>query len=374
MAVQRVWPGGANPPPARSRAARQAVMPRDRARWRSPNELVGLMALPVLLFGAVSGFTLWLMLHLGLAGSVLLISVHAYVGLVGLAIVLAKLVVGTAAWRRRARRETPGHRQAGQHVLTGLLVLTVLVLYGSGTLLNANLTPGGNAAYKAVHLYAAITGVPLVTQHLLRYLRRARTVVGRTVSAAPATAAVASRRHILGAGALGLVTWGSVRAIGSAVADVRDAGPNDFPITLTAAGSDQPDPDTWRMRVDGDVASPLVLSLADLRAAGLEQARYSLDCVTGWSATRTWGGVPLRDLLARAAPTGEVLSAVFTSTTGYQVALLREQLDRSDTLIAFQVDQVDLTPEHGFPARVMAPGVIGEKCLKWVDRVTVVCA
>jgi sulfite oxidase len=42
--------------------------------------------------------------------------------------------------------------------------------------------------------------------------------------------------------------------------------------------------------------------------------------------------------------------------------------------VTLEVNGVALAPEHGFPARVMAPGVIGEKCVKWVDQLTVVCA
>lgn len=344
------------------------------ARSRSANELLGLLLLPLLAGSAVTGFAVWLALGRRPEWSLPLITAHAYVGLVGLVLVLAKLGVGTAAWRRRARRERGGRRDLAQHALTGLLVASVVVLFGSGTLLNANATPGGNAVYKTVHLYAALAAVALVVQHLVRHLPRACRVVVHTVATAPPAAADASRRHVLLAAGLGLLAWGSLRTTRSTLAGAAATGPNDFPVTLTAGGADQPDADTWSLRVEGDVRTPLVVDLAALRAAELREARYSLDCVTGWSATRTWGGVSVRDLLDSAAPTGELLSAVFVSTTGYEVALLREQLDDRRTLVAFMTDGVDLTPEHGFPARVMAPGVIGEKCLKWVERITVVCA
>lgn len=346
----------------------------DRVRWRSANGLVGLLLLPLLVLSAATGLAVWAALTYRPDLALPLITSHAYVGLVGLVLVLAKAGVGTAAWRRRARRERPGDRDLAQHVLTGLLVTAVLVLFTTGTLINANATPGGNAAYKTVHLYAALASVVLVAQHLVRYLLRARRVVGHTLATAPPAAVDASRRSVLLAGGLGLLAWGSLRTVHTTLAGAPAAGPNDFPVTLTAGGADQPDPEAWTLRVEGDVRRPLVVDLADLRAADLREARYSLDCVTGWSATRTWGGVSVRDLLARAAPTGELLSAVFVSTTGYEIALLAEQLEDRRTLIAFQTDGVDLTPEHGFPARVMAPGVIGEKCLKWVERITVVCA
>ena len=359
-------------PPGRTRGV--TMTRTEPVRWRSANELVGLVLLPLLAFCAVTGTGVWLAVHLRPGWSLPVITAHAYVGLVAAVLVRVMVVIGTAAWRRRTRRERSGRPQLLQHVLTALLVLAVLVLMTSGTLLNANATPGGNAAYKSVHLYAALASVALVTQHLVRFLVRARRVVTHAVSTASPAAADAGRRHLLLAGGLGLLAWGSLRATHSTLASATGSGPNDFPVTLTAGGADQPDADTWRLRVEGDVRRPFVVGLAELRAAELREARYSLDCVTGWSATRTWGGVSLRDLLDRAGPTGELLSAVFVSTTGYEVALLPEQLDDRRTLIAFQTDGVDLAPEHGFPARVMAPGVIGEKCLKWVERITVVCA
>ncbi len=345
-----------------------------RTGWRSLNEVIGLLALPVLVLSALSGAAIWVLLAVRPSWTPSLITAHAYVGLLGLGVVLAKTAVGTAAWRRRSRRERTSPARLGQHALTALLVVDVLVLFGSGAMLNLNVTPGGGGTYKTVHLYTAIAAVALVAQHLYRHLGRAGRVVTHGVLSAPPSGRGASRRHVLVAGGLGLVAWGSLRTTGTALAGVGEVGPNDFPITLTAGGSDQPQAATWRLEVVGDVAQPFVVDLADLRAADQTQARYSLDCVTGWSATRTWGGVSLRDLLERAQPTGELLSAVFLSTTGYEVALLRKQLDDPRTLVALQTDGVDLTPEHGFPARVMAPGVVGEKCLKWVERITVVCA
>lgn len=348
--------------------------PRRPRRQRSLNEVIGLTVLPLLLGSAVSGAAVWLSFHVRPSSAAVWIGVHAYVGLVGAAIVLAKLAVGCAAWHRRTRRRTSTPVIRRQNLLTGLLVLTVTTLYVSGIMLNANATPGGNGTYKDIHLYAALAGVPLVTEHLARYLRRARTVVARTLASAAEEERAVSRRRLLLGAALGLVAWGSVRAVDSAARTVGISGPNDFPITLTAAGSDQPDPESWRLHLEGDISSPRVLTLADLRTADRRRARYPLNCVTGWSATRTWGGVPLRDLIAQAAPTGQLLSAVLTSTTGYQVALLSQQIDDPRTMIALQVDGVDLAPEHGFPARAMAPGVVGEKCVKWVERITVVCA
>ena len=355
--------------------ARRSPAPAPRrARWRSTNELVGLALLPFLLVGILTGLLVWLLTTTSLGGVVGLIAVHAYVGLVGAALLLLKVAVGVTAWRRRSGpgggpRDTPA-----QHVSTAALLVVVLALYGSGVAMYANVTPGGNGLFKTVHLWSALAGVPVVSLHLWRFLGRARTVVGRTTGSADPAALRLSRQHLLVAGGLALLGWGTVRSGSQVLASTRGNAPNDFPVTLTAGGADQPDPGTWAMRVDGDVGREVTVTLADLRAGDVQRHRYSLDCVLGWSVTRTWGGLPLRQLVHRAAPDGEYISVVVRSTTGYQVALLRDTVEDPRTLVAFEVDGVDLTAEHGFPARVVAPGVIGEYCLKWVQSVTVVRA
>lgn len=341
-------------------------------RIRSTNELVGLLTLPFLVFGAATGSVVWLLLELSLSTAAALIAVHAYTGLIGAALVVTKTGVGLVAWLRRARTARGKRPAPSQHLLTGALVLVVVALYGSGLAMYANVTPGGATTYKNVHLWSALLGVPLVSHHLWRFLRRASNVVRNTLVTAPEQGLTLSRRHALLAGGLGLLGFGALRASSSAAASLQGNDPNDFPVTLTSGGADQPRPDAWRMRVRGDVAEDVTVSLDDLRRGPVERHRYSLDCVLGWSATRTWGGVPLRHLVEKARPNGEFISVVVRSTTGYEVALLRATVEDSRTLVAFEVDGVDLSAEHGFPARIMAPGVIGERCLKWIDTVTVV--
>lgn len=346
----------------------------NRPRWRSSNELLGLATLPVLVLGALSGLAIWLLAPRAASAAVALIAVHAYVGLVGLVLVAGKATVGVAAWRRRSSVGGGPPDTRWQHLSTAALLTVVVALYASGTAMYANVTPGGNALYKTVHLWSAVVGVPVVTLHLLRFLGRARTVVGGTVRRATEERAGLGRRHLLLAGGLSLLGWGAFRAGAGALGSTTGEEPNDFPVTLTAGGSDQPDPATWRMDLGGDVLQPYRLTLADLRTGGVQRHRYSLDCVLGWSVTRTWGGVPLRDLVARARPDGDYISVVVRSTTGYQVALLRDTVEDPRTMVAFEVDGVDLTAEHGFPARIIAPDVIGELCLKWVADVAVVRA
>jgi DMSO/TMAO reductase YedYZ molybdopterin-dependent catalytic subunit len=345
-----------------------------RGTVRAKNTVVGLLTLPLLLTSAVTGAAVFAVLSGAVAGvgPVALVAVHAYSGLVGLPLVLAKSVTGASSWfsridSRRAYRATAGD------VSAALLVVAVVALYASGTMLYLNLTPGGASLYKTIHLWSALTAAPLLTHHLVRHLRRARLGAWHTLRNADPTAAHGVRRRLLLVGGAGTAAWAVARLLGRMGETAASSGPNDFPVTITAGGSDQPDPYSWRLEVDGDVARPRTFTLAELRGVGMERHRYSLDCILGWSVVREWGGVPVADLLEQCAPTGTLLSAVFRSTTGYEAALLAEQLADRRSMVALEVDGVPLAPEHGFPARVMAPGVVGEKCVKWIHRLTVVC-
>lgn len=349
-----------------------------RVHLRTWNTAVGLLSLPLLVASAATGVALFAVLS-GLVsgfGPMALLAVHVYSGLVGLPLAVAKTVTGLLSWRARPGRRTTDRRtgMTWADLSSLLLVASVLSLYTSGTLLHLNLTPGGNAGYKTVHLWSAVTAAPFVTHHLVRHLRPARLGARRTVTTADDGTFAAVRRRVLLLGGAGVLGWAVTRLAGRAGETAVSAGPNDFPVTIAASGSDQPDPRTWRLDVVGDVADPRSFTLADLRGIGLEQHRYSLDCILGWSVVREWGGVPLAEILDRCSPTGELLSGVFRSTTGYEAALLTEQLADRRSMVTLEVNGVTLAPEHGFPARVMAPGVIGEKCVKWVDQLTVVCA
>lgn len=339
---------------------------------RSANEVVGLLyavALPVLV---TTGAAIWWLRLTGRSVELLLVVAHAWAGLVSLPILVAKLVVGVRAWVRKSRR--PSALPGRHHVLTSGLVASVLVLYATGTAMYANVTPGGNGAYKLVHVVAAVSAVALVVWHLALYLRRAMFLVNATVGRADEHRRSVSRRRVLSWMMLGGLLWGSARGTVGLLRSAASSGPNDFPITLAAGGADRPDPATWRLRVGGDVERELEFDQASLQSRAPERHTYALECVIGWSATREWGGVPLRALLDQAGATGEVLAVAVRSTTGYEIALPPEAAWREGALVAWEVDGVALTPEHGFPGRLMVPDVIGEQCVKWIEEIRVVTA
>ena len=152
------------------------------------------------------------------------------------------------------------------------------------------------------------------------------------------------------------------------------SGPTDFPINRTVAGAGI-DPAAlgggWRLRLSGGPVD-VVLGRDQLLAMDLHTATLPIACVEGWSTTRTWTGVRLRDLAAAAgvpAPARAVVRSVETSGAYARATLQGNQVLHPDALLALRVGGVDLTPDHGFPARVIVPALPGVHNTKWVASI-----
>jgi DMSO/TMAO reductase YedYZ molybdopterin-dependent catalytic subunit len=92
--------------------------------------------------------------------------------------------------------------------------------------------------------------------------------------------------------------------------------------------------------------------------------RAVLDCTSGWYAVQDWEGAPLSALCQ---PPEGTRSILVRSVTGYWLRLPVQDLDH--LLVATRVGGLPLSPGHGYPARLVAPGRRGFWWVKWVDRV-----
>ena len=115
-------------------------------------------------------------------------------------------------------------------------------------------------------------------------------------------------------------------------------------------------------------------SREDLLALRQARSELPIACVEGWSATATWDGVPLRDLLATAgAPAGSALRLTSLERSGAHRVTEMQGSYAADplTLVALGVAGQQLDLEHGYPARVIAPGRPGVLQTKWLSEIEV---
>jgi hypothetical protein len=178
-------------------------------------------------------------------------------------------------------------------------------------------------------------------------------------------------------GVLTLVTVGQTLPVLRRLALLAPRDPADRPVNRSARNAGVVEaaasPD-YRLRVEGRVAKPLTLTLDELRALPARRAELPIACVEGWSYSARWTGVPLRDLLgmAGAPDDAEVHVESLEQQSPYRVTFLnRAQASDRDTLLATHLDGEELSPDHGYPVRLIGPGRPGVNQTKWVTRVVV---
>ncbi len=130
----------------------------------------------------------------------------------------------------------------------------------------------------------------------------------------------------------------------------------------------------WRLRVDGLVARPLRLSLAELRAYP-ETSQITLhQCEEGWSAIAEWTGVQLSQVLRAAGVSEGARYVVFFPWDDDAFGV--ESLDMADalhpqTLLAYGMNGAELPTAHGAPLRLRVARQVGYKSVKYLSRVWV---
>ena len=141
-----------------------------------------------------------------------------------------------------------------------------------------------------------------------------------------------------------------------------------FPVTSWVADDPDPvDPDSWRLRVDGLVASNSELSYETLDAG--DDCRALLDCTSGWYTTEDWRGLRLGRLLDEAAVDADAQWVTVHSVTGYRWSF--PLAEARGFLLATRVGGDRLSHGHGFPVRLVAPDRRGFQWVKWVSRIEV---
>ena len=179
----------------------------------------------------------------------------------------------------------------------------------------------------------------------------------------------------------------TVATVGQTVAPLRrlallaprrpDRGAQGFPVNksaaeagVTAAATDP----SYRLVVERDGAELVRLSIADLRALPQRSATLPISCVEGWSASKRWTGVAVRDLLAAAGvPKPTAVEVISLEPPGLysQSVVNGDQAGDRDTLLALDVEGEPLEPDHGAPLRLIGPNRPGVLQTKWVTRVVV---
>ena len=137
------------------------------------------------------------------------------------------------------------------------------------------------------------------------------------------------------------------------------------------------DGNSWRLTLDGQVDKPLTLTYQDVLAQPMKQQYESLMCVSNevggqYMSNALWEGIPLVDLLQRAGVKVGATKIVFHAADDYTDSIHLTKALEPTTLLAVRMNGVTLPQGHGFPVRMLVPGIYGMKHCKWLTRIEVV--
>jgi len=160
------------------------------------------------------------------------------------------------------------------------------------------------------------------------------------------------------------------------------------------------DPETWRLRLGGEVDNALSLSLAELRALPKHTQVVTLECAgngrslleppaegeqwrLGAVSTAEWTGVPLSELLDRAGVRPSAREVVFAGAdsgvpsgtdrvTRFERSLSLAQSRDPDIMVAYAMNGAPLPLQHGFPVRLIVPDWYAVASVKWLTEIRVI--
>jgi DMSO/TMAO reductase YedYZ molybdopterin-dependent catalytic subunit len=132
--------------------------------------------------------------------------------------------------------------------------------------------------------------------------------------------------------------------------------------------------DLWHLEVNGLVQNRSTWRFQDVLDLPAREQQTTLMCISngldaGLISNAIWKGVPLRDLLERAAPLSNAARVRLHGVDNYTDTIPLEKAMEATTLLAYDMNGVRLPHRHGYPLRVIVPGYFGEKHVKWLTRV-----
>jgi DMSO/TMAO reductase YedYZ molybdopterin-dependent catalytic subunit len=317
-------------------------------------------------------------------------------GMVAVGVVVGLLYALLAENSRTAEPTKPRRFGLSPIALAFIVIVVALLWLGTVALLqpvlDANfrgLSPAPATTFTVIDLFLSYLsyGITLVLAHRLLTtaapVRSAATPVGgellgRRAAIAVGVAVVAAvgvRASIARFNRRAVFSYDGLQYKG---ADVRPITPNDRFYSVTKNVLDpNPTKAFWRLAVGGKVNHGRTYSYDDLAALAPTEQETTLMCISngldaGLMSNANWKGVPMRTLLEAAGPHVGVVAVKLNGADGYTDTIPIDKAMEPTTLVVYGMNGEPLPQRHGYPVRVIVPGMYGEKNVKWVTGIELV--
>lgn len=249
-------------------------------------------------------------------------------------------------------------------IVVGVVLLTVLTRKAD-TVASASEPSGRGIARRTF----------LITSGVAAGLGILATVAGRVAASGIQAADAARRRFTLPSPAVAAAPVPAAATLDvPGIAPLVTPNPGFYRID-TALLVPSIDPANWSLKVTGMVDREVTLTFDQLLALPLEESYTTLACVSnevggGLIGNALWLGYPIRHLLAQAGPKGGADMVLSRSADGFTASTPLEALtDDRNAILAVAMNGEPLPAEHGFPVRMVVPGLFGYvSATKWVTE------
>lgn len=136
-------------------------------------------------------------------------------------------------------------------------------------------------------------------------------------------------------------------------------------------GTQYIDQETYELSIYGMVDTPVNLSYDQLLAYPSVSRFVSMDCVEGWGFDAKWTGVTLNMLFNETGVNSSATTVIFYSADGYSTSLELDYLVDNDIMLAYELNDITLPADRGFPLQLVAEDKYGYKWAKWITGIEV---
>lgn len=151
--------------------------------------------------------------------------------------------------------------------------------------------------------------------------------------------------------------------------------PNDeFYVTFYQDPETPVDSEAWRLEIDGLVDNPIVLNYDAVLALPAVEEMRTLECIGNpvggdLIGNAIWKGFYLEELLKDVGIQPEAIRARFGAADGYWTSVDLKWITQPGVLMAYEMNGERLSTKHGFPLRILMPGLYGQKMPKWITNI-----